>query len=377
MAPADYIIIGGGTAGLVLANRLSADPRHTVVVIEAGQDDRGDSRIEDPFVWQQAQNTELDWAYEEASPDGRRTLVHHAGRTLGGTSMINGLNYIRPSVVEVDAWERLGATGWSWETLWPYFVDSEHFQPPTELQQRSGATYDARFHGGEHGDVRTGYHDDMRKPGFFQLLSSTWRGLGVPTMRDPNGGHLHGFSTRPWTLDRRSGTRAGAAHAYYTPVEERPNLAVLHGSASRILWRETDSQRQGARQARAVEYVVGGEAGVQHTLDLSDRGEVIVSAGSLRTPLVLEASGIGNPAHLAELGIDTVVNLPGVGENLQEQANVAFILTPSEQRQGSTPYATWLTAKDVFKEDMDNVARYVVAPARHMPASQMITCATS
>lgn len=358
---ADYIIIGGGTAGLVLANHLSSNPERIVIVVEAGQDDRGDDRVEDPFIWQQAQNTELDWAYEEPSTDGRRTLVHHAGKTLGGTSMINGLNYIRPSSAEIDAWEHLGATGWNWETLWPYFLDSEHFQPPTSLQQESGATYDSLFHNLETGDVKVGYHDDMRKPGFFQLLSSTWHSLGVSTMQDPNGGDLRGFSSRPWTLDTKAQTRFGAAHAYYTPVEKRSNLKVLQGTASRILWCGSSAEGKSVH-AKSVEYIDGASIARQR-LDLTDHGEVILTAGSLRTPLILEASGIGSPAHLAELGIDLIIDLPGVGANLQEQANLLFSLQPSEKREGHTPYAAWLTAQDVFKEDTGKISRYVALPS--------------
>ena len=349
-----YIIVGGGTTGLVVANRLSASPHHIVMVIEPGPDERADPSVTDPFRWTETQDTVLDWAYDttpQTNVNGR-VLQYHAGRLIGGTSATNGLNYIRPDAELIDAWEELGATGWNWNTLWPYFKRSERFIRPDPEQQSRGATYDAASHG-EAGEVKIGWMDAMREREFYNMMKATWAAMGVQTRQDPNGGRLEGFGARPWTVDAEAGFRESAATAFYHPVASRPNLRVVRGTVIKLVWGKSSEGRQ---VATGVEYL-DHKTSRRLLLSLDQGGEVILAAGALRSPPILEASGIGNPAVLGKLGVDVKVDLPGVGGNLQDQANLLMTLKGgSAEATGYAPYAAWVTADHIFGDELGSIA---------------------
>lgn len=291
----DYIIAGGGTCGLLLANRLSADPSTTVLVVEPGQDVRNDPNVTIPAnslanMFANTLPRSTDWAYltEPQRGAANRTLELHSGRALGGSSTINGMTYIRADAAEIDAWEALGNEGWNWETLLPYYKRVENYTRPTEAQVALGASYEAEFHG-EDGLLHVGNLYALPNATFHDLVQDTWQNIGYSVNPDVNSGDTRGFNVNPMTVDRDEGIRWDAARAYYYPVENRANLKVLHGTVVRLTW---DTQREAeGKTASGVEVIDLRN----NSISIEAGKEVILSAGSLRTPLILEESGVGNP----------------------------------------------------------------------------------
>ncbi|KAI0539849.1 GMC oxidoreductase [Xylaria digitata] len=340
----DYIIAGAGTCGLVLANRLSADPKIRVAVIEPGEDVRNNINVTDPALFTVAYGTSIDWQYSTTPQPaaGNRIIPWHAGKAIGGTSTINGMTYVRGDKAQFDAFEALGNEGWNWESLYPYLRMIEKFTVPSGAQAAAGAIYDPEVHG-ETGHVHTGFPFSLVNGSFHELAASTWAALGYPLNEDVNAGSVRGFSTTPQTLDRDRNVRSDAARSYYYAVEDRPNLTLIRGTVKRIIWAHSSVTGQ-AVVADGVEYVTAdGEL-----VDVTAAKEVILSAGALRSPLILESSGVGNPSFLKSLGIETKIDLPGVGEYLQEQPNTVLAYSDTLNLSGSAPYATFSTAQDMF-----------------------------
>lgn len=288
----DYVIVGGGTSGLVVANRLSADPSTRVAVIEAGGDARDNPNVTSVLGFLTAFGTPIDWAYpmvaQTAGLDGRDNITYHAGRALGGTSTINGMTFLRGDVAEVDAWERLGNPGWNWDALWPHYRGVERFEIPTDGQAADGGvTWKADYHG-EAGDLTTGYPFELINGSVHELWQATWENLGISRNEDPNGGDIRGCSIFPSTVDRDADVREDAARAFLHPVEDRANLQIIQGTVTRIVWKEGTGD---CIEASGVEYVTPDNK----TVVLGADKEVILSAGALRSPPILEASGIGHP----------------------------------------------------------------------------------
>jgi choline dehydrogenase len=351
-AEADYLIIGGGTTGLLLANRLSSNPTTTVLILDPGKDTRTNPNVTNPTQWLRNAHTEIDWAYP-STPQSyalNRTLSYTAGRILGGTSMINGMTYLRGDKPEIDAWEALGAKGWNWARLWPYYLRTEKFSPPLAWQVDAGAEDVPSFHG-ERGSVYVCFSMELSRTGFWERVRDAWGGLGVGWNKDPNGGSVEGVSVWPQTIDCKEDVRCSSAKAFYYPVDRRENLRVVRGTVRRILWE--DSQRE-RHVAVGVEYL--DENGQMQTA--MTRKEVILSAGALRTPPILEASGVGDKDRLQQLGIKMRIDLPGVGENLQDQPNVPLLYTGNLNVSGTAPYATFLTAAQLFGQDVEDIAAY-------------------
>lgn len=195
--------------------------------------------------------------------------------------------YLRGDAAEYDAWETLGNEGWNWGSLFPYFKRSENFTIPDAAQIAVGATYVAEYHG-EDGYLDTGFPYALDDGPFYDDYLQTLSTAGISGIPDPNGGSTEGLSPYPLTLDRDADVREDAARAYYQPVEGRPNLSVIQGTVSKITWGESSCELV---QATGVEYLdASGEL-----CQLGVEKEVVVSAGTYRSPLVLEASGIGNP----------------------------------------------------------------------------------
>lgn len=190
---------------------------------------------------------------------------------------------------------------------------------------------------------------ELSRVGFWERVRDAWRVLGVNWNRDPNGGSVAGVSVWPQTIDCQEDVRCSSAKEFYYPVEGRENLRVVKGTVRRILWADT---RGGEHVAAGVEYL--DENGQMRTA--TARKEVILSAGALRTPPILEASGVGDADRLRGLGIETRIDLPGVGENLQDQANVPLLYTGNLNISGTSPYATFLMASQLFGENLEAVA---------------------
>jgi choline dehydrogenase-like flavoprotein len=359
----DYVIVGGGPAGLIVANRLSANPNTTVAIIEAGG-----SVYNNPNVtalpktiaqFSPGIGTSIDWGYTSAPQKhtANRTLSLLAGKCLAGSTAIFGMTYIRAEDVQIDAWEELGNDGWNWDSLWPYYLAQEQFKIPDDEQEKNGASYEESVHGFD-GEVDVGFTPYLTGQGAFDILKQTSEMLGYPYNKDANNGTLRGTNTWPSMLKVNEKVREDAARAYYWPVSEsRPNLHVfLDTTAARIVW-DTKSSTDGEVIATGVEVIASGNT----TEVIHATREVIVAAGSLRSPALLEHSGIGNPAILESLGIKTTISHPTVGSNLMDQPANGLTYSSSTNWTGYPAFVTYLTASDLFGSDFGAVTDEVRA----------------
>ncbi|MGI9305033.1 MAG: choline dehydrogenase [Gammaproteobacteria bacterium] len=290
-----YIIVGAGSAGCVLANRLSADPGTRVLLLEAGPMDRiWDWRIHMPaaLAYPLASRA-YNWYYEsEPEPfvDGRRMYCPR-GRVLGGSSSINGMVYIRGNALDYDRWARSNTLAhWSYAHCLPYFKKAE--------TREQGAT---DYRGGD-GPL----HVSTGKSGnpLFEAFVEAGRQAGYLFTEDANGYQQEGFG--PWEMTTRNGRRCSAARAYLHPVRKRANLTVrVKALTNRVVFSN--------EQAVGVEYVKGGRLQQARA-----QREVIVCGGAINSPQLLLLSGIGNAADIEKLEIELVADLPGVGQNLQD-----------------------------------------------------------
>ncbi len=288
----DYVIVGAGSAGCVLANRLSADPSRRVLLIEAGPPDS--------YIWihipvgyfKTMHNPRTDWCMK-AEPDpglNGRQIQWPRGRVLGGSSSINGLLYVRGQAEDYDQWRQLGCTGWSYDDVLPYFRRSED-------QERG----EDAFHG-VGGPLAV---SNMRvQRDVCDAYIEAAEEIGIPRNDDFNGATQEGAGY--FQLTARNGRRCSAAVGYLNPVKRRPNLRIVTGTlVHRILVEDG--------RATGVELEIGGTRQLVRTA-----GEVLLSAGAINSPHLLELSGIGRGEVLQDIGVPMVRELPGVGENLQD-----------------------------------------------------------
>ncbi|KAF7329454.1 Alcohol oxidase [Mycena kentingensis (nom. inval.)] len=313
----DYVVIGGGTAGLTVASRLSENPDVTVAVLEAGFNAEGLQEVFVPgLIGSGISFTTLDWNYATVPQRhlNNRVLNVNAGKGLGGSTLINSMIFPRAEKEQYDAWGQLNSDpSWTWTSLLPFFKKSELFTPPNAFQTAAGATFLPSVHGfSSSGRVKVGF------PNFFYEQSRLWREsvvgmLGFPKAVDLSNGDPHAVGIAPNSLDARNNTRCSAACAYYTPFASRPNLAVFtNATVSRIIWAVPKKPGDNLI-ASAVEYI---SSDTNQTLTVGVGKEVIVSAGTIGSPKVLELSGVGNSTILKAAGVTPVLDLPSVGENL-------------------------------------------------------------
>jgi choline dehydrogenase len=295
----DYIIVGAGSAGCVLANRLSEDPSKTVLLLEAGPEDNsiwmkipaGTTKVFRPSA--------VNWGYfTEPEPNLRgRKIYWPRGKTLGGSSSINGMVYLRGHPEDYDQWARLGNPGWSWNDVVPYFSRSEDQQHgPSALHGVDGPLA-----------VTDPVIDDLAGRLFIESAMNT----GLPLRNDFNDGVQEGVGRAQLTI--RNGRRSSTSVAFLHPVRGRANLRIaVEALAERVVLEN--------RRAVGVRYSQGG---ISKTAIA--RCEVILSGGVINSPQLLMLSGIGPEAHLREHGIDVALDLPGVGENLQDHLYVYYV----------------------------------------------------
>lgn len=263
---------------------------------------------------------------------------------------LTGMTYIRGDKAQFDAWEQLGNPGWNWHTLLKYYEKVEQFFPPLPWQETAGASYEAEYHGTS-GGLHVGFNPSLLNGSFYGDVKASWAALGQDLNRDASSGATAGFDVWPQTLDPVQNVRWDSATAFYWPVQDRPNLTLLNGTVSKILWKSGKAKTK-TPEASGVEYLTpDGQVAA-----LTATREVIVSAGALRTPLVLESSGVGNPRILSKLGIDTVVNSSGVGENMIDQPNLSLVYSTKDSFPGYAPYATFVNASSLFGGDTAAVA---------------------
>ncbi|BCR95033.1 GMC family oxidoreductase [Aspergillus luchuensis] len=349
----DYIVVGGGTSGLVVANRLSENPNVSVLIIEAGGSVLNNSNVTDVDGYGLAFGTDIDWQYETTNQSyaGNAPQVLRAGKALSGTSAINGMAYTRAEDVQVDAWQTIGNEGWTWDSLFPYYRKSENLTVPTASQRARGATYDPNANG-EEGPLSVAW-PDIPANNLTNTLNATFQGLGVPWTEDVNGGKMRGFNVYPSTIDYTAYVREDAARAYYWPIASRPNLhLMLDTFVNRLVWKNGGSQ--GNATAAGVE--ITSSNGTISVIGASQ--EVIISAGSLKSPGILELSGIGNRDILERYNISVRVDLPTVGENLQDQTNAGLGASTTPGLTG-TKTVVYPNIYDVLGNDTLAVAQSV------------------
>lgn len=259
------------------------------------------------------------------------------------------MTYIRGDKAQFDAWEKLGNTGWNWDTMFEYYKKLERFFEPQAWQTAVGASFDPENHGSD-GPLHVGFTPVLENGTLYGNAKESWGSLGQAPNRDVNSGDTQGFDVWPQTIDPETNTRWDSATAFYWPIQDRENLKLFYGTASRIVWKPQG--RSDAPEAKGVEYFDQ----TNKAIIVEANREVILSAGSLRTPLILELSGIGNPAFLMGKGIETVVDSPSVGENMIDQPSNSLVFSSNLDAKGTSPYATFATAEDMFGGDLDSIA---------------------
>ena len=295
----DFIVVGAGSAGCVLANRLSENPRNSVLLIEAG------SRDTNPWIhipvgyFKTMHNPKTDWCYRTEPDPGLngRSIKWPRGKVLGGSSSINGLLYVRGQEQDYDDWVEMGNDGWSYQDMLPYFKKCEH-------QERGADEYH-----GTGGNLKV---SDMRlSRGIGEAFIEGAVEIGIPRNADFNGADQRGVGY--YQLTAWKGRRCSSAVGYLKPVRTRKNLTVLTNSLTcRVV---VEQQR-----VTGVEFKRNGVSEL-----IRANAEVILSAGSLNTPQILMLSGIGDANHLKEFQIDSELHLPGVGQNLQDHLQIRSV----------------------------------------------------
>ncbi len=312
----DFVIVGGGSAGCVLANRLSASGRHSVALVEAGGKDR--------WIWFHIPvgylfaigNPRADWMFKTEPDAGLngRSLNYPRGKVIGGCSAINAMVYMRGQAADYDGWRQLGLVGWGWDDVLPYF--KKHQDHVDGANEHHGAGGEWRV---DHPRVSWEILDK-----FIEAAAES----GIPPTRDFNTGSNEGCGY--FQVNQKNGRRWSAARGFLKPAMNRPNLRiVMHAHVDRVTF-----------DGRRATGVVLRQHGAERTLRA--RREVILAAGAVASPAMLERSGVGQGERLRQLGVPVVADLKGVGENLQDHLQLRLIFKVTGTRTLNIEYRSLL-----------------------------------
>ncbi|KAF2839018.1 GMC oxidoreductase [Patellaria atrata CBS 101060] len=310
----DFIIVGGGTAGLALATRLSEDPSKEVLVLEAGESQLNNFRVNTPALWPSLLATDCDWNDKTVPQEalGGKQIGQPHGRMLGGTSALNGMAFVATSKLNVDAWAALGNPGWDWEKMAPYYQKTYTVNLPEDdaVRTQLALDYMEDHIKGTSGPIQTSFPDDLNDP-IPKAWLDTFKELGYSISGDPFSGVAFGAYTNSASINPDR-TRSYSANAYYAPIKDsRPNLKVVTSA----LVEKVELEKDDSGNVIAT--------GVQYTKDATSitakaKREVIVSGGTYNSPKILELSGIGDAELLSSYGIPVFVDNPNVGAHLQD-----------------------------------------------------------
>ena len=295
----DYIIVGAGSAGCVLANRLSENPKHKVLLLETGGSDKS-IFIKMPTALSIPMNTDkYAWQFNtEKEPYLNNREMHcPRGKVLGGSSSINGMVYVRGHAKDFDEWEAHGAEGWNYQACLPYFQKAETWYKGNDAYR------------GGNGELGVNNGNEMKNPLYTAFIKAGEQ-AGYDITSDYNGKQQEGFG--PMHMTVKDGVRSSASREYLDPVKSRKNLTIVTGAlVTKVVLED--------KVAKGVEYVVNG-----NTETAATSNEVILSAGSIGSPHILQLSGIGDKDILEKAGVDVKHHLPGVGQNLQDHLEFYF-----------------------------------------------------
>ncbi|KAH6688520.1 hypothetical protein F5X68DRAFT_168402 [Plectosphaerella plurivora] len=318
----DYIVVGGGTAGLVVATRLTEDPDMRVLVVEAGADKSSDPLVLTPALGTSTVgNPEYDWAFRSTPQPNllNRVIGQPRGKQLGGSAGINLMVMMYPSRENIDAWGRLGNKGWNWDTLEPYFHKMATVNPPGENARTVAGVdwYDPALGGGE-GPLQVTWGE-----GYTENLQGAWvnafNKLDLKMTGDPRSGSAIGGFQNMQAIHPRTKTRSYPPTAWYNAaVRARENLVVMTGTLAKKIVTRWDEASNSVVATGVIIQTATGEEQLMHA-----RREVILAAGVFQSPQILELSGIGQRALLESHKIPVVIENDNVGENLQDHAIVA------------------------------------------------------
>ncbi|KAM3425745.1 hypothetical protein BST61_g7677 [Cercospora zeina] len=319
----DYVIVGGGVSGLVVANRLSENEQVSILVIESGESVDTDA-TEIPYKANDlTASAGLIWENMTSQPEpglGNSTFRVLVAKVLGGGSVINGMVYDRGSAADYNAWEALGNEGWGWEDLLPYFNKGTTFQPPSAAVAESfNISWDPEVYG--NGPLPVSITDSQYPD--VKDYWNAWRATGVHIPIDGNNGEAHGPSWFPNTVDKKTGRRAHARYAYIDPISQRKNLKILTGTtAEKIVFGNADS----LSTATGVEV---SSSATGETAIIAAKKEVILAAGAIQTPKLLQLSGVGPRSVLEAARVEVKFELDAVGANFQDHPYATVIFNTS------------------------------------------------
>jgi choline dehydrogenase len=336
----DYIIIGAGSAGCVLANRLSEDPNNKVLLLEAGGPDKK-LEIHVPAAYSKLNRTEVDWAFSTEPQEHvlNRRIFLPRGKTLGGSSSTNAMAYVRGNAADYDGWAAMGNPGWSYEEVLPYFKKSENNEQISELN--------GGFHG-KNGELNVTFAQKFRTP-FAEAFVDACEQLGLPKNNDYNGQNQRGAGNFQFTIKDQK--RHSAAAAFLKPAMQRPNLTVITHALTKQIIIEND-------RAKGVEFITGKNT-IQQAFASK---EVILSAGSFHSPQLLMLSGIGDAAYLKSHGISCKKELNGVGKNLQDHLFMNVSCTANQKLGQNHNLTIWGQVSGLAEYFIKKTGPFTISP---------------